>query len=134
LSLRSHDTFQLPRSNTMRRTSTLAAAVLCAGLILQVGTAAAMDDMKKDTMGKDAHAMKKGAMAADCPDRGAMGKEAMASEGMKKDSMGHDAMAAKDTMKKGAAGKDCMPDTMKKDGMAKDGMAKDGTGHDAMKK
>lgn len=123
----------------MSSTSRLAAAILSVGLIMQFGMASAMDEMKKDTMGKDAHAMKKGAMAADCPDQGTMGKEAMAHEGMKKDSMGHDAMAAKDTMKKGAADKDCMPGAMKKDGMGKDGMGKDGMGkdgmgHDAMKK
>jgi len=110
----------------MRSTGTLAAAVLSAALFLQFGTAAAMDDMKKDTMGKDAHAMKKDAMAVDCADPGAMGKEttAMANDGMKKDSMGHDAMAGHDTMKKGAGNKDCAPGTMKKDGMGKDAMKK----------
>ena len=121
----------------MRNTSRLAAAILSVGLTMQFGVAAAMDDMKKDAMGNDAHAMQKDATAVDCADQrvtkdkmGAAGdKMAPAGDGMKKDAMGHDAMAAKDTMKKGTNGKDCVPDTMKKDGMAKDAM-----GHDAMKK
>jgi pentapeptide MXKDX repeat protein len=134
LSLRGRDTFQLSRSKTMSSTSRLAAAILSVGLIMQFGMAAATDDMKKDTMGKDGHAMQKDAMAGDCPDQAAMGKDKtamandkMAGDGMKKDAMGHDAMAAKDTMKKGATGKDCTPGAMKKDG-------KDAMGHDAMKK
>jgi len=114
----------------MRSTSRLAAAVLSVGLIMQFGMAAGMDDMKKDTMGKDGKAtMKKEAMAGDCPDQGAMGKDTMASDGMKKD-----AMAGKDAMKKGASGKDCMPGAMKKDGMGKDAMGKDAMGHDTMGK
>jgi pentapeptide MXKDX repeat protein len=127
----------------MHTTSKLAVAALSIGLALQVGMASAMDDMKKDTMGKEsAGAMKKDAMAGDCAGKAGMGKDAMAGhDGMKKDSAGHDA-TAKDAMKMAANDKDCVDggmhkdgkDAMKGDAMVKDAMKGDAMGKDAAKK
>lgn len=118
----------------MRTRSKLAAAALSIGLALQVGMAGAMDDMKKDTMGKDtakSGMTKKDAMASDCPD----GTAGMPRDAMKQDSMAHGAMAG-DAMKKSA--KDCADAAaMKKGGQVvmKGASAKqDAMGKDAMKK
>jgi len=94
----------------MRCKSKLAAMALSATLMIHVGVASAADDMKKDTMGKDAAKsgmMKKDAMASDCPD----GSAGMPKDAMKQDSMAHGAMAG-DAMKKSA--KDCTDAAMKK--------------------
>lgn len=119
----------------MRTGIKVLAAAVTIGLGMQFGVAAAMDDMKKDTMGKhatSANATKKGAMAGDCA------KDAMAAnDGMKKHAMDHASMG-KETMKKGA-GKDCMDGGMEKDAMKGDAMKGDAMQHgtmgkDAMKK
>jgi len=105
------------------------ATIVTIGLSMQFGVAAAMDDMKKDTMGKHAtgaNAVKKDAMAGDCA------KDAMAaSDGMKKDAMDHAAMG-RDTMQK-APGKDCIDGGMRKDAMGADAMKGDAMKGDAMK-
>jgi len=117
----------------MRCKAKLAAMALSAALMFHVGVASAADDMKKDTMGKDAAKsgmMKKDAMAGDCPD----GSAGMPKDAMKQDSMAHGAMAG-DTMKKSA--KDCTDGAMKTRGQdaMKGGAAKsDAMGKDAMKK
>jgi pentapeptide MXKDX repeat protein len=117
----------------MRCKSKLAAMALSATLVIHVGIASAADDMKKDTMGKDAAKsgmMKKDAMASDCPD----GSAAMPKDAMKQDSMAQSAMAG-DAMKKSA--KDCTDAAMKKSGQdaMKGGAPKqDAMGKDAMKK
>lgn len=111
----------------MRFKSSLLAMVLSATL-MHVGVAGAMDDMKKDTMGKEASKsgmVKKDAMAGDCPDTSAMAS----SNAARQDSVAHGAMAG-DTMKK--TSKDCMDAAMKQGG--KDAMKDGSMKHDTMDK